>query len=194
MSTEFDLENKHLSELASRQFADREYSAALGNCLKLAENGYDEFQVSVGWMYLYGKGTHRDLDKAKYWFERAANCGNDQAQWYMGRLVYEDGDYNAALRWFEKSAAAGYAPALYRLAVHYDLGEGVKVDKAKAFNLFKQASEAGHLIAATQYSRRLVLGYDGLTKIPLGFLKFLACLGRACIAKSDDREDDRFAR
>ena len=73
-----------------------------------------------------------------------------------GIEAYKKADYEQARAEFERSAKEGSPSGLYRLALLYDQGRGVKEDNAKAFALYRQAAEKGHQLA--QYN--LALMYD----------------------------------
>ncbi len=57
----------------------------------------------------------------------------------------------------------GYAPAIYSLAVCYDLGDLVTRDADKASLLFKQAAELGHSKAKLNHGLDLFYGSNGIT-------------------------------
>lgn len=59
----------------------------------------------------------------------------------------EAGDYDFARKSFERAASLGNADCLSRLARMYDIGLGVKVDKAHAMRLYKQAWRRGSFVA-----------------------------------------------
>ena len=44
-----------------------------------ADQGYTDAENSLGCCYSHGEGTEVDLGKARYWFERAAAKGNENA-------------------------------------------------------------------------------------------------------------------
>jgi TPR repeat protein len=94
--------------------------------------------------------------------------GNPEAL-YLG-ACYSWGDETAEefdrryLDWLTKSAMQEYPPALFTLAVYYNTGELVSVDKVKAAQLFKRAAELKH--AASQYTHAidLLYGTTGIEK------------------------------
>ena len=45
-----------------------------------AENGHSEAQRLLGLCYRYAKGVSKDLQKARYWYQQAANQGNQIAR------------------------------------------------------------------------------------------------------------------
>ena len=70
-------------------------------------------------MYKNGKGVERDYQKAFEWFLKAAELGDDTAQFDVG-LCYEKGygvavDLDEAFRWYEKAAEQGHKGAQKKL-------------------------------------------------------------------------------
>ena len=51
-----------------------------------AENGHSEAQRLLGNCYIYGHGVSRDLQKARYWYQQAANQGNRYAREALDHL------------------------------------------------------------------------------------------------------------
>ena len=43
--------------------------------IQSAENNYRPAQYYLGWFYFYGHGVKKDVNKAIYWYEKAANQG-----------------------------------------------------------------------------------------------------------------------
>ncbi len=54
-------------------------------CKNSAENGYDNAQLTFGYLYEKGKGAEKDLKKAFYWYNKAADNGNELAQFELGK-------------------------------------------------------------------------------------------------------------
>ena len=52
-------------------------------------------------------------------------------------------DLDAAVAWYQRSAALGYAAAQCNLGVCYETGEGVEADIARALELYEKAAEQG---------------------------------------------------
>ncbi|MFA7092313.1 MAG: tetratricopeptide repeat protein [Arcobacteraceae bacterium] len=67
-----------------------------------------------------------------------ANTFNDALE------AYQKEDYTKAFGIFEKLANEGNASAQYNLGVLYYYGDGVAVDKKKAYTLLVQAADQGH--------------------------------------------------
>jgi len=81
---------------------------------RLAEQGHDESQFTLGYMYASGKGAPKDVQMAKAWLEEAARANNPRAQYYLGELYNEAGknDPKAAYAhmafWWGRSANHTY--------------------------------------------------------------------------------------
>lgn len=89
---------------------------------------------TIGWHYLSGAGVARDLVKARWWLERAADLGLAEAQYSVGNLdFYSEGftarggrersavdnardKYNAARHW-AAAAKQGHRNAAANLAI-----------------------------------------------------------------------------
>lgn len=63
-------------------------------------------------MYYSGIGTEVNHEKAVYWYEKAAEQGDAEAQYYLGDMYYKGegtaADLKQALVWMEKAAEQGY--------------------------------------------------------------------------------------
>lgn len=114
-----------------------------------AEAGNARAQGLFGECYELGHcGQPKDLNKARYWFEKAANQGDGFGLYSMG-WIYKDmsdfaGTKKTSCDYFQRSADVGYTNANYSLAHCYLLGKGRDYNDAKAYENFKIAAEAGH--------------------------------------------------
>jgi TPR repeat protein len=105
------------------------YSSALVQYRKAADQGYAPAKHGLGVMYANGHGVPKDYAKAAKWYREAADQGYADAQLSLG-LMYDDGrgmpqNYGEALKWLRKAAEQGNAGAQFFLAVKYFTGEGV---------------------------------------------------------------------
>ncbi|WP_241657475.1 SPOR domain-containing protein [Aurantiacibacter suaedae] len=85
------------------------------------------------------------------------------------------GDYSAAVALWEGPAAQGDPDALFNLAQAYRLGRGVPADMARAEDLYRRASEGGHLRAADTYG--LILFQSGRHEAALPYVQAAARRG-----------------
>ena len=86
-----------------------------------AEQGDAIAQHDLGFMYFEGKGIRQDLEKAVYWFTKAAEQDNDSAQHNLG-FMYSEGkgvqqNFEKAVYWYTKAAEQGAWFAQYNLGV-----------------------------------------------------------------------------
>ena len=92
-------------------FEDGDYLSAYRLWKPLAENNDMEAQNYMGIHYYLGLGIDRDMERAKYWFEKAAIKGYPDAQYNLG-LMYENGqsvkqDFVKAYMWFYAADSQG---------------------------------------------------------------------------------------
>jgi len=103
-----------------------------------AEKGEAFAQLAMGTGYLFGsKSTARDHVAARFWFRKAADQGDRQAQRFLG-MMFEQGwggtqDFAEALTWYRKAAEQGDAIAQYSLGSMYAEGRGVTQDSVRAY-------------------------------------------------------------
>ena len=100
-----------------------------------------------GCIYYWGKGVAKDYKKAVYWFNKAAEKGNDCAMCNLANC-YHDGngveqDYSKALYWFQKAVEKGNAEAMFNIGVLYLCGNGVSQDYTKVVYWYQKAAEEG---------------------------------------------------
>ncbi len=114
---------------------------------RMAENGFAFAQLQMG-IALYHGDTDEETEKqenaqAAMWFQRAAEQGEAEAQYRLGRLHYETGraenSLQMAVQWFEKAAEQNHLDGLRNLAFCYAFGDGVKSSKSKSKELYLRA-------------------------------------------------------
>lgn len=97
-------------------------SSSIENIKKVAEQGYAECQFILGVVYYYGEdGIEQDLDKAFYWFSKAAEQNYADAQRSLAQM-YDHGegvpkDLEMASYWKSKAAQKGHPEELFNLAL-----------------------------------------------------------------------------
>ena len=112
---------------------------------KAAMQGDANAQSNLALMYELGRGVKQDYAKAREWLEKAAEQGNAMAQNNLGFFYTQENtgmqDYALAHKWLEKAVANKWSPALTTLAFLYNNGLGVKKDRERALDLYRQAVE-----------------------------------------------------
>lgn len=129
--------------------------------LAKAHDGDARAQLTVGLLYLKGEGVPQDNREARFWIEKAARQGLDDAEARLGTLYLEGlgaaPDLSQAKAWLEKAAARGHAEAqtgLAKLLLSENPGEE---NLEKARHWLKQASRQGH-----HEARRLLSGLSDI--------------------------------
>ncbi|MBQ6972917.1 MAG: sel1 repeat family protein [Synergistaceae bacterium] len=104
--------------------------------IQAAEAGNAEAQFQLGKMYKYGEGVGQDIQKARYWWEKAAAQGHRLARQALQILPAAQAPMSTLTR--------EQIEDLYRTGAKYYNGQGVAMDKTKAVEYLTQAAEAGH--------------------------------------------------
>lgn len=103
-------------ELNDAQKAVRmqQYGQALALFKKAADTGNPEAQYQLANMYLQGRGTEKNVSKAKQWFELAAESAHPGAQFGLAQILLDDAPERARSL-LAASAAQGYRSAKIQL-------------------------------------------------------------------------------
>lgn len=129
------------------------YAKAYAGFLAVEETMADDrLYYRLGSMNITGTGTEVDLEKARYYFEKAAELGNADALYGLGKLYlkqeFPDYDPAKAVEYLEESAAKGNAFAKYQLGKLLCQGELVSKDIARGLPLLKELAENGVTFAS----------------------------------------------
>lgn len=109
----------------------------------LAEAGDADAAFNLGQAYRLGRGVVIDLAQAQNWLERAARKGHVDAQTTLGLLLFQNGNRVGAMRWLGLAADAGEARALLMVGTALYNGDGVPVDRVKAYAYVSRAAAQG---------------------------------------------------
>ncbi|MBS7778364.1 tetratricopeptide repeat protein [Acidovorax sp. CCYZU-2555] len=164
--------------------------------LRAAQRGHGQAQVDLGFIYLNGTGTPKDMAQAFKWFDAAAANQMVLAQcmlgdFYRGGLGGAPQDHAAAVRWYRKTAGASArcaSKSQYELYVSYAAGLGVKKDLGKAIEWLQRSADAGN----PQAQRALGLAYrsgQGVAANPVLAKQWLL-KSREGVAPHEDHEHD----
>ncbi len=92
-----------------------------------------------------------DYEEAARWCKMAAEAGNPDAQYNLGRLYYNGHgvkqSFEKAAFWYKRAADNGNDWAMGKLGQMYFEGKGVDISYEKAFVLYRKAAEGGALWA-----------------------------------------------
>jgi len=120
-----------------------------------------EDQFLLGKAYAEGSGTEKSLSKAVICWTKAANTGNERAQYNLATL-YLDGkgvkrDPELAFQWLEKASAQGNARATGLLGYLTCHGIGTDTDEKKGEALLREAIAKGDPNAMVMLGDRLLI-------------------------------------
>jgi enhanced entry protein EnhC len=120
-------------------------------------------------MYLYGKGTPVDYQKAKDLFSEAATQGVPEAMNQLGAIYFnglgQTRDLHHALSWYQKAAYLGNSDSMYQLGLLAETGVISKIDFNDALKYYQEASEKGNEKAMLALARMYQYGL-GVEKNP----------------------------
>ena len=109
-----------------------EYQAEMKRLQPLADKGDMESELRLAYMFQYGHGVKPDIQKASYWYHKAAETGDQYAQYHLG-TGYDDGLVKSEVEgvsWLLKSAEQGNPAAVRSLDNHYKFDKGVDGEEA----------------------------------------------------------------
>lgn len=128
-------------------------------CIKDVKNGLNILEelantsknssvyYALGKQYYFGKTVERNYEKARIYFEFAANKNNKFAPRYLGDIYFRgEGvkvDYVEARNWYLKAFSYGDINAARQLGFIYYYGEGLNKDSEESFKYFKYAADKG---------------------------------------------------
>lgn len=112
-----------------------------------AHEGNAAAQFLIGVMCENGQGLSENYGEANKWYRKAAEQGDDDAQFALGN-AHNGGilgtTYYKAEEWYLKAAGQGHVEAQFELGKLYGgAGVGLK-DQSKANKWFEKAAEQGH--------------------------------------------------
>ena len=150
-----------------------DYATALRLFETLAEQGDADAEYALGDMYLSGNGVPRDADQALIWLGRAADHGKPVVGWLLGQIY--DGslqhlgvdvpqDFGLAVKWYAKSAAAGFEAAWVQLAEHYDEGRGVQRNQSEAAKWYRKLADDGDVTSQHRLGEIYSAGGPGVSQ------------------------------
>ena len=152
------------------------YAKAYAGFLAMEETmADDKLYYRLGSMNMTGTGTEVDLEKARYYFEKAAELGNADALYGLGKLYlkqkFPDFDPAKAVEYLEESAAKDNAFAKYQLGKLLCQGELVPKDIARGLPLLEELAENG-VTFASYIAGKVYLREEGWQDIKKAILYF----------------------
>lgn len=133
-------EGAHRLALLYAQGADgipRDDARALALFEKAAAAGHVRAEINAGMLYFYGRGTSKDLVRARAWLEKAAASNDPYALYALGRAMEESNgaalaDPVRAADLYKRAALQGHTFAALRYGLALAEGNGVRKDLVAA--------------------------------------------------------------
>jgi TPR repeat protein len=122
-------------------FALQAMAAEFDEIAQKAREGDVSAQSQLGYYYLNGIKTEKNLELAKSWLQKAADQGDTSAAYDLGALSEEERNYLSAARFYKLAESDPHAKL--RLAHLYSEGLGVVRDESAAAQLILDAAESG---------------------------------------------------
>lgn len=130
--------------------------------LPYAQGGNPRAQTILGFVHQRGHRGPYDIERAAYWFAKAADQGYAPAQHALAKLYLEQprlkAGKDAALGLLRKAAEQGFAVAQVDLGLLYDHGRYVDRDRKAAAGWFRRAAEQDFPPGAFLYALSLDQG------------------------------------
>lgn len=135
-----------LSKRKSKKTSSKlDYSVYSKRLVNAAKAGDVEAQCSLGFFYWNGDGVAEDDEKAFYWWNLAAQKGDDDAMTGLGMYYVKNNVDALALEWLNRASSLGNNAADYYLYLYYDFND----QKTTAYDYLCKAASGG--IPPAQY-------------------------------------------
>jgi uncharacterized protein len=124
-----------------------------------AEKGRVEAMVALMNIYNCGADTIEasPIEFLK-WGQKAANEGNEEAQYGVGIVYYGDEDYENAAEYLEPAAEAGNAGAQVAFGLMLMNGQGVKKDIKSAIKWYRKSADQDNRLAQVSLASLYFMG------------------------------------
>lgn len=148
---------------------------ALREYQDLAQMGSTMSLLALGLMYEGGQGVVPDISKSLEYYSLASEKGSARATFNLGRLYYNQDDFERAEELFSIGVSKNDPRAMYWLAQLYratNLHRSSKIDDAIA--LLRKAMLLGHIASGRVLGMMLMRGQRGYFNIFKGVFYFYA--------------------
>ncbi len=136
---------------AALAYGQQKYEDALVLWDGLAKEGHTPSMTALGLIHDRGEGVPIDTKKAMTWFRKAADLGDVNGMYHLGRLlVLGRGGaqhFDTAATWLRRAAEKSQHEAQYLLGFLYENGKGVLQNDAEAAAWYSLAA-AGQNVSA----------------------------------------------
>lgn len=174
----------------------RNLNTALECFEKAAELGYGYSYELIGTMYWIGfENIDRNYEKARYWYEKAANFGSGNAKLNLG-VIYSKGlcvktDYEKAVQFYISAANDGIKEAQFNVACSFQDGKGVEKNEKEAVHWFEKAAKLGDKDAKYELGLCYKEGKGVEKNLNKAKEYFIESLGNGCILSKKQLKEIR---
>lgn len=116
--------------------------------MQSAKSGNADSQLSLGILYIQGRGVRENQQEGLRWIRGAAGQGHELAQYYLelwnGQLEKYAGRGTVGISWLMEQARHWDANALFQLGFLFESGRGVVKNNAEALKWYRLAAAQGH--------------------------------------------------
>ena len=142
--------------------AENRLSPRIRRVIQQANNGDVTAQAQLAYLYHVGEEMAIDLEKAAYWYEKAAEGGDARAQVNLALMLESGegvpGNPIMAIRWLREAADQDNADAQQLLGYHFETGRVIETDHAQAIAFYTAAAQQGKPVAQHNLARMYQLG------------------------------------
>lgn len=138
-------------------------------------------------LYLTGKYVEQNRYAAMKWLTLAAQSGNHNAAYQLGKLYVGNKEIDAAIRWFTESANQGNPYAQYALGKLYLAGHEVERNKDIAVRWLSVSAQQGN-----HYAQFLLDRIDSISEPSILFAASRLMHQLAIIFREDQMKNSRY--
>ena len=115
--------------------------------------GNADGQKKLADFYYDGNGVEQDLQNAIEWYENASDRDSKEAQYALGQIYAQQGEYDRAYEYYLAAAGNRHIAAQYELGCLLLKGRGVKADEQEAIRWLCLSLEQGHMPAVIELAQ-----------------------------------------
>lgn len=162
------------ARVAELQAVQAEWTRLFPQLIEIAETSDPEVWLCIGAAYAYRRGTDKNPEEAKRWFQRAAEAGNTAGMVALGLLLNHPEtpeSHPAAVEWFRKAATLGSARGMVWMGFACREGQGTAKDDQEAIQWFGRAFHTGDIQSAVHAGRIYARNLSNQKKAEEWFLR-----------------------
>lgn len=133
----------------------KDYKKAYEFYLKAAKNEHPLAIYNLGLFLEAGLGVKQDKKAAVEWLIKAANYDIIEAEYLLGKIEEEQGEYFRAYDYYLRAANKNHPLATYKIATFYDKGLGIESDYDEAIKYRSKAANLGIVDAMYELGEHL---------------------------------------